>query len=202
MSEFSVIISAGGKSSRIGTDKALVKVGGKTILERIIERTKDLGQAETLLISNDVEKYRQFGLTTYADVFPDKGSLGGIYTGIHYASSPYSLIIACDMPFLSVPLLNYMISLIDEKYELIVPRVTGHPEPLHALYHKTCLEPINKRIEANQLKVMDFYEGLKIRYLDEDEYLEFNPNGTAFMNVNSPEDLAEANRLATVFDSL
>jgi molybdopterin-guanine dinucleotide biosynthesis protein A len=106
------------------------------------------------------------------------------------------------MPFLSKNLLSYMISLLDDKVQVIVPRVDGHPEPLHALYHKKCIEPIKKRIEANQLKVTDFYAGLKVRYLDEDEYKEFDANGTAFMNLNSPEDLAEANRLATLFDSL
>lgn len=194
MSKFTLAISAGGKSSRMGTDKSFVTIGGKTIIERIIERTKDLGQAETILISNQPEKYERFDLKMFADVFPDKGSLGGIYTAIHYSSAPYTLIIACDMPFVSTPLLHYMSSIIADN-DIIVPRVDNYPEGLHAIYSKRCLEAIKPRLEANQLKVVGFYEELKVRYIDVAEYQEFDPQGIAFMNVNTPEELEQARQI-------
>lgn len=193
MSNLTLAISAGGKSSRMGTDKSFVTIGGQTIVERIIERTQDLGQAETILISNQPEKYQCFGLSIYPDVFPDKGSLGGIYTALYYSSQPYTLVIACDMPFISPALLSYMCNLSQQdQFDIIVPRVDNYPEGLHALYHQNCLEPIKKRLDANQLKVIGFYNDLRVRYLDEPEYKIFDPYGIAFMNVNTPEELKQA----------
>lgn len=194
MSELTVAISAGGKSSRMGTDKSFVTIGGKTIIERIIERTKDLGQTETLLISNQPEKYERFGLKMFPDVYPDKGSLGGIYTAIYHSSTAYTLVIACDMPFVSTPLLQYMGTCIAD-HDIVVPRVDNYPEGLHAIYSKRCLAAIKPRLEANQLKVIGFYADLNVRYIDEAEYKDFDPQGLAFMNVNTPEELEQARQL-------
>src|SRR5688500_13381989 len=114
MKEFTLAIIAGGKSSRMGTDKSFVPLAGKPIIEHIISRTTDLGQETTILITNRPADYAHLGLPMYADVFPEKGSLGGIYTAIQYSRSPYTLTIACDMPFVNPALLQHMLSLIDE----------------------------------------------------------------------------------------
>lgn len=199
MENITIAIIAGGKSSRMGTDKAFVKIGEQTLIERILARVKALQQAETLLITNKPEAFTQFALPTYTDYIPEKGSLGGIYTALHYSQTAYTLVVACDMPFLNVDLLQYMIGLITEKrsdYEVIVPRIDGYPQALHAIYHKACLEPIKSRLDADKLKIIGFYDAVRVRYLEEAEYQAFDPNGLAFFNANTPEELEEARRMA------
>jgi len=194
---FTIAISAGGKSSRMGTDKAFVNILGKPLIEHIIERVADVGQSETILITNRLPDYAHLTLPMYADVLPGKGSLGGIYSAIYHSTHPYVLVLACDMPFVSTDLLRLMAALRDgDAYDVIVPRVEGYPQGLHALYSKNCLEPIRERLEANKLKVIGFYDDVRVCYLDEDVYEQFNPKGLAFYNVNTPEELKEARKLA------
>lgn len=199
MAKFSVAIMAGGKSSRMGTDKSFVELHGKPIIERLIEQVTDLGQSETLLITNRSDDYAHLGLPMVGDVFPDAGSLGGIYTAIYNTKFGDTLVIACDMPFVKPELLRYMLRLRTEEngpYDVIVPRVDNYPEGLHAIYSKQCLEPIKKCLAMNRLKVIGFYDDVRVRYLDEPEYQPFDSKGLSFFNVNTPEQLAEAERLA------
>lgn len=197
MSGFSIAIMAGGQSSRMGTDKSFVPLLGKLMIEHVIGRLADLGQDETLLVTNRPAEYANLDLPMFGDVIPDKGSLGGIYSAIHYSHSPYTLVIACDMPFVNPALLRYMISLREgDHFDVIVPRVDGYPEGLHAIYSKMCLAPIRSRLDANQLKVIGFYDDVRIRYLDEMEYSRFDPKRLSFQNINTPEELKRAHNLA------
>ncbi|MCA9905229.1 MAG: molybdenum cofactor guanylyltransferase [Anaerolineae bacterium] len=194
---FSVAISAGGKSTRMGTDKALVDLNGKPVIERLLARVRDLGQAETILIANRPEAYTHLGLPTFPDALADTGSLGGIYTAILRSQQPYTLVLACDMPFVNPDLLRHMLSLrAGDQYDAIVPRVEGYPEGLHAVYSKACLPPIRRRLDADQLKVIGFYADVRVRYLDEKEWQSFDPDGISFYNVNTPDQLEQARRLA------
>jgi molybdopterin-guanine dinucleotide biosynthesis protein A len=194
---FTIAINAGGKSSRMGTDKSFVHLLGKPLIEHIIERVSDVGQEETILITNRIPEYAHLSLPMYADVLPDKGSLGGIYSAIQHSSHDYTLVIACDMPFVSTDLLRFIAALRDgDVHDVVAPRVAGYPQGLHALYRKTCLEPIRARLDANKLKVIGFYDDMRVRYLDEDEYEQFDEKGLAFRNINTPEELKEARKLA------
>lgn len=194
MSGFTVAIIAGGKSSRMGTDKSFVEIGGKPVIEHLIQRVTDIGQAETLLITNRPDEYAHLNLPMVGDVLPDKGSLGGIYTAIYYSQNPYTLTLACDMPFVSADLLKYMLSLRDG-FDVVVPRVDQYPQGLHAVYGKACLDPIRQRLDADRLKVMGFYEAVHVRYIDEPEYQPFDPKGLSFFNINTPEELEQARQL-------
>lgn len=197
MNSLTVAINAGGQSSRMGTDKSFVEILGQPLIEHIIERVSGLGQAETLLITNRPSEYAHLGLPMFGDVLPDKGSLGGIYTALYHSQNPYTLVIACDMPFLNPALLRHMISLCDgDNFDVIVPRVEGYPQGLHAIYSKKCLEPIRARLDADRLKVIGFYNDVRARYLDEAEYQPIDPDGLAFRNVNTPEELSESRQLA------
>lgn len=199
MKNVTCAIIAGGKSSRMGTDKAFVQIGSKTMIERAVERIQSLQPAETILIANKPEAYAHLNLPTYTDLLPEKGSLGGIYTALHHAAAPYTLVVACDMPFLNTALLRHMIALINEHtqgYDVIVPRVDGYPQGMHAIYQKTCLDPIRKRLEADKLKIIGFYDEVRVRYLDEEEYRALDPDSLAFFNANTPEELEEARRRA------
>lgn len=195
-SPFTVAISAGGQSSRMGTDKSFVEVAGQPIIDRVMSRVADLGQRETILITNRPEDYAHLGLPMYPDVMPGKGSLGGIYTALHYSTQPHTLVVACDMPFLNEDLLRYMLNLIDDTVDVMVPRVDKYPQGLHAIYSQACLRPIKEQLDADRLKVIGFYGKVRVRYLDEDDYKRFDPEGRAFMNINTPGDLEEARRLA------
>lgn len=185
-----VAIMAGGKSSRMGTDKSFVLVNGRPLIEGVIEAVAGLG-TETLLITNKPDAYAQFNLPMVGDVYPDHGSLGGIFTAVHAAAHPHTLVVACDMPWLNRPLLEYMISL-RQTADIIVPRWEKYPEPLHAIYSKACLDPIEAKLKAQQLKITGFFGQVDVRFVAREEIERFDRNGRSFANINSPEDLEEA----------
>lgn len=184
------VIMAGGKSSRMGMDKSFVLVHGRPMIEHIIERVTGLGD-ELIIITNQAERYAYLGLPLFSDIRPGQGPLGGLYTALHYARSSHVLVVACDMPWLNRPLLEFMLSL-RESAEAIVPRWEKHPEPLHAVYSQTCREAIQRNLAAGQLKVANFYDQVKVRYLDRETITRFDPLGRSFANVNTPEELAAA----------
>ena len=192
---FSLAIIAGGQSRRMGRDKALVELGGKTLIERVIVRSAGLGQSETILITNKPAQYAHLGLPMFRDILRDKGSLGGIYTALARAKSPDVLVLACDMPFVNKDLLQYMVEQCRDEFDIVVPTVDGYPQGLHAIYKKTCIAPIAAQLAANRLKIIRFYDQMRVRYLDEADYGPFDPQGRSFANLNTPEELAEAERL-------
>ncbi|MCI0712966.1 MAG: molybdenum cofactor guanylyltransferase [Chloroflexi bacterium] len=188
-------IIAGGQSSRMGRDKSFVELAGQPVIKHVMERVEGLGQAETILITNHMAAYAHLDLPMFSDVLPDKGSLGGIYTAIYYSQQPHTLVVACDMPLLNTDLLRYMVGLLDDETDVIVPTVEGYPQGLHAIYGKECLDLIQQRLEANRLKVIGFYGDVQVRYIDEAEYQPIDPHGHSFFNVNTPEDLERARQL-------
>jgi len=192
MVDFTVAIIAGGKSSRMGTDKAFVRLADKPMIRHVIDRTRDLGQAETIIITNSLDTYAQFNLLMFSDVHPDKGSLGGIYAALYHANNPYVLVVACDMPFLNPQLLQFMKVQITDDVDIVVPRLAGYPQGLHAIYSKRCLDPIQKQLEAHRLKVIRFYDQMRVCYLDEVDYQAYDPDLRSFTNLNTPVELDQA----------
>ena len=194
MRPITIAIIAGGKSRRMGQDKAFLQLGGKSLLSRVIAASAHLHLAETIIIADQRDAYAAFGLPVYPDIMPDKGSLGGIYTALHHANTEYTLTLACDMPFVNPDLLRYMRSLIDGETDIIAPRVNGYPQALHAIYRATCAEPIRQQLQQNRLKIIRFYDQMRLRFIDEAEYAPYDPHGRSFENLNTPEDLARATR--------
>ena len=184
-----VAIQAGGKSTRMGRDKSFVPFQGRPMIEVVRDHVAGLGD-ELLLITNDPEPYAYLGLTTYSDIFVDHGPLGGIHSALVNARSPHVLMVACDMPWLNRDLLAYLADLRDTA-DVIVPRWQKYPEPLHAVYSKACLEPVEKQIEAGNLKITRFYNDVTIRFIDREEIMRFDPQGRSFTNVNRPGDLPD-----------
>jgi len=184
----------------MGRDKAFVELGGKALIEHVITRSAVLGQADTILITNKPAQYAHLGLPMHRDILPNKGSLGGIYTALVNAKSPNVLMLACDMPFVNSRLLRYMIEQMDDDIDIVVPTVDGYPQGLHAIYKKTCIEPIARQLAADRLKIIRFYDQMRVRYLDETDYAAFDPLGRSFANLNTPEELAEAELLLRAAD--
>ena len=185
-----VAILAGGKSSRMGTDKSFVLFEGRPMVEVVREQVTGLGN-ELILITNKPEAYAELGLPMFSDVYPDHGSLGGIFTAVYYASHPYTLVVACDMPWLNRPLLAHMISL-RQTADVVVPRWEKYPEPLHAVYSKACLAPIERNLKAQRLKIAGFFDQVRVNFVERETIARFDPHGRSFANVNTPEDLQEA----------
>jgi molybdenum cofactor guanylyltransferase len=189
MNGLTVAIQAGGKSSRMGTDKAFVPFQGRPMIEVVLERVAGLGD-ELILITNKPDEYAHLGLPMHGDIYPDSGPLGGIYTAVYHATHPHTLVVACDMPWLNRPLLEYMVAL-RETANIVVPRWEKFPEPLHAIYNKACLDPMEEKLRAQQFKITGFYGWVSVRFVERGEIERFDPGGRSFANVNTPEELAE-----------
>lgn len=189
----SVAIMAGGKSSRMGTDKSFIRLSGRPMIEHVLEEVSDLGN-ELIIIANEPANYQHLDLPTYADIIPDKGPLGGLYTALFRSSKPHVLVVACDMPWLNQGLLNYMIS-IREQADAIVPMWREHPEPLHAIYSQDCLPAIESRLSDGELQMVSFYELIRVHYVEKSKIVRFDPGGRSFANVNTPKDLEEASTI-------
>jgi molybdenum cofactor guanylyltransferase len=188
--DLTVAIMAGGQSSRMGQDKSFVPFQGRPMIEVIRERVAGLG-AELVVITNKPDEYTYLDLPTYRDVYPDMGPLGGIYTAVYHARHPYTLVVACDMPWLNRDLLSYMIEL-RQQADIIVPRWEKFPEPLHAIYSKACLPPIQEQLHSGQLKITRFWGQVNVHFVDRPVIEQFDAYGRSFANLNTPEELAKA----------
>jgi len=185
-------IMAGGQSSRMGTDKSFIPLLGKPMVEHVIDKLDGLGD-ELILITNQIEKYAYLGCATFGDLIPGKGPLGGLYTALSHSSNPHVLVVACDMPWLNRSLLDHMISLRHEA-DAVVPRWKKHPEPIHAVYSKKCVPPILSCIEEDKLQMIAFYSKITVRYLERGEIAQFDEYGRSFANINTPEELKDAQK--------
>jgi molybdopterin-guanine dinucleotide biosynthesis protein A len=188
--DLTTVIMAGGKSSRMGTDKSFVPLLGKPMIEHVIDSVAELGR-ELILITNKPDEYAYLNLPMYGDLYPDQGPLGGFHSALYHAATPYILVVACDMPWLNRPLLEYMISL-RETADIIVPRWDKYPEPLHAVYSQRCLQPITENLETGLLKLTAFFGKVTVHYLEKETIARFDPTGQSFVNVNTPEELLNA----------
>ena len=189
---------AGGLSRRLGRDKAVEPFGGEPLISRVIGRLTEL-TTETVVVVNSEARTRELPLPTGAktavDIYPDSGSLGGIFTGLSAASNDWGFVVACDMPFLNSALISHMLTL-RQGCDAVVPVLDGYPEPTHAAYSKMCLPHIERRLEARQLKIAGFFDEVCVRYVSEHEIDGFDSQHLSFFNINRPEDLARALALA------
>ena len=160
------------------------------MIEVVQERVSDLGD-ELILVTNKPDEYAYLGLPMVGDVYPDHGPLGGIYTAVSHASHPHTLIVACDMPWLNRPLLKYMLTL-RQTANVIIPRWQKFPEPLHAIYSKACLAPIEANLREKQLKITNFFSKVQVHFVDREMIEQFDENGRSFANINTPEELQGA----------
>jgi molybdopterin-guanine dinucleotide biosynthesis protein A len=220
----SAVILAGGESRRMGHDKAFIDFGGAPLIERVIERAQPLC-AEMIIVTNDTDAYARFGYRIVTDVYPGKGSLGGIFSGLQAAREHYALVVACDMPFLNTGLLNHLISLAPQ-FDAVIPRGQDpsgrvsrssrgdRPEsgkrsrradrpiaketnlhPMHAVYSKNCLPAIQERLLHNDLRAIGFLDLVRVRVIEPDEVDRFDPQHLSFFNANTPEDLESGRAL-------
>ena len=194
----SCIILAGGKSSRLGYNKVLQTVGKRSLLEETISRISLLCN-ELIVVTAQKQAIPELtsnsNLTIVQDVLPNKGPLVGIYTGLIESTSPYSLVVAADMPFLNQNLLRYLLRLA-VNFDLAVPIIGNKLEPLHAVYTKNCLTPIEAMIKQDNLSVNKLARTVRTRYVGAEEIERFDPEYLSFFNINTEADLEKARKLA------
>ena len=192
-SNVSVTILAGGQSRRMGTDKSFIQLNGKPLVQYVFDCVKSLDLPVTI-IANVKERYLPFGVPVYADVLPGKGSLGGIYTALHYSPTQYVLCVACDMPFLQPELLSHLISLRDG-YCAVVPLVNGERQALHAVYRRDCMRLIEKQLERDELAIHKLFGRIKTRVVSQASIASFDPDFRSFINLNTPGDVSQIGML-------
>jgi molybdopterin-guanine dinucleotide biosynthesis protein A len=193
-----VCIQAGGQSSRMGEDKALKSFLGRPLIQRLIDRLSPIAD-EVIITTNNPQNYSFLNLRLIPDLKPGRGALGGLYTAIAAASQPLVAVLACDMPFASTDLVEAATSLlVQEEADVVIAKTDEGYEPFHAVYRRaTCLPAIESAIESDQWKVIAWFPSVKVRVLTLEEIKRYDPAGLAFWNVNTPEEFAEAEKLAT-----
>src|SRR3990172_5486584 len=194
-----VVIQAGGASSRMGEDKALKPFLGRPLIQRVIERLTPIAD-EMIVTTNRPADYEFLNMRLVADLKPGRGALGGLYTAIASAASPFVAVVACDMPFASPMLIEGARRLmVEDEADVVIAKTEAGYEPFHALYRrKTGLPAIESTMDADQWKVIAWFPQVKVRILSPDEVKAFDPSGLCFWNLNTPEDFAEAEKMLNV----
>jgi len=191
------IILAGGKSLRLGRNKSLATIGGKSLIQWVVDRLAAI--STEIVIANargqEIPCSSNVRSITVADIYPGKGPLAGIHSGLIAASSRRAIVVSCDTPFLSVGLLEYMIQTCPGS-DIVVPHMKEKVEPLCAVYSKDCVNPIQELLNRNELKIIELYPMVTVRYIEETEIDRFDPEHLSFFNINSQVDLDRARRLA------
>ena len=184
----SAIVLAGGQSRRLGQDKSLLLVEGRPLLARTVDRLAALSD-DLVVVTNALERYEDLALPArlVPDEQPGLGALMGVYSGLKEVRHSHALAVACDMPFLNLPLLRYMASLAGE-YDVVIPRLDDLLEPLHAIYGRSCLPAMEERLAQGRRRIVGFYGAVRVRYVDRPEIERFDPEHLSFLNVNTPDD--------------
>ena len=193
-----VCIQAGGQSSRMGEDKALKTFLGRPLIQRVVDRLAPIAD-EIIVTTNRPNDYAFLNLRLFADLKPDRGALGGLYTAIASAMHPTVAVVACDMPFASPRLIEAMSRLlVEEEADVVIVKSEEGYEPFHAIYRRdTCLPAIEAAIDNDQWKVIAWFPHVKVRVLTLAEIKSADPDGLAFWNVNTPDEFAKAEKIAT-----
>jgi len=186
------IILAGGKNSRISMTKALIQLGDQTIISKTVRLFRKLFD-DVIIVTNHFGEYVHLGVKLTEDLIPEKGPLGGLYSGLVLAPSEYSFIVACDMPFIEPAIIlhlqNYTYS---KSYDVIVPEFNGFIEPLFAFYSKNCTTSVLDHINQKEFKIRSFYSRVRVK---EVPCSHFKSVARAFFNINTQEDLQVARKL-------
>lgn len=188
-----VCVQAGGESRRMGRDKALMPFLGKPLIQRVVNNLSEIAD-EMIVTTNNPDAYRFLGLPLFSDLIPGRGALGGLYTALSSATHPFVAVVACDMPFASKTLIEAASRLlVEEEADVVIPDSGGGLEPMHTVYRrKSCLPAIKAAIEADKWKLIAWFPDVKVRILSPEEVEVYDPSGLAFLNLNTPEEAAQA----------
>ncbi len=189
------MILAGGQSQRLGTDKSLLELNGQSLLARTVHKLTVLSD-DVVVVTNRPESYEHLALEArfVPDEEPGAGALMGVYSGLKAVVHDSAIAVACDMPFLNIRLLRYMLPR-SASYDVVVPRLGDFLEPLHAIYGKRCLPSMEALLAQGRKQIIAFFADVKVSYIEEEEIARFDPLRLSFLNVNLQADWQRAQEL-------
>lgn len=180
------VILAGGKSSRMGSNKALLPYRGGRFVEAIHRQLADIFE-EVLLVTNSPEQYDFLPCRKVPDIHEGMGVLAGIHSGLYHSSKPAIFAVACDMPYLVGDLIRYMAGRADAG-GVLIPESPGGLEPLHAFYGKGCLAAIEATLLSGQRRIVSFFDRTNVSKMNQEQVAIFDPAYVSFVNINTPDD--------------
>ena len=186
----SAAILAGGRSRRMGRDKAQLQLGDSTLVGRVLAAVQPLG-CPCLLIADDPRPLAHLELPVHADLRPRSGPLGGLHTALSVAPSSTVLLLACDLPFVTTDFLRLLVSRLGS-HEALVPRSDAGLEPLCAVYTRACLPAIEAALDRGERFMAAFHDEADVGFLEFDEWRHCDPDGLLLANLNTPEDYERA----------
>lgn len=194
-----VAIQAGGESRRMGRDKALTPLLGKPMIVHVYERIKSIAD-EVLVTTNRVSEYEFLGVPLYKDLIKGRGALGGLYTALNAAKNPFVAVVACDMPFANTDLFIAACErLINQNVDAVLPHTQAGLEPLHAVYRReTCLPAVEWALESGAWKLISWLPKVEASFIEPQEISIYDPEQIAFWNVNTDEDLQQAQEYLSI----
>ena len=185
-SHVTAVILAGGNSTRMKSNKALLPYRGERFIERIYRQLSAIFH-EVILVTNTPDMYRFLPCRTVPDVFTGMGSLAGIHAGLTHSATPYIFVVACDMPDLNDALIQQLVSKAADS-DVVIPESDSGLEPLHAVYGKGCLPAMDEMLSSGKRKIVDCFDQLKINVVSRHEIAEIDPSFLSFRNINTPEE--------------
>lgn len=200
MIPFTLALNAGGRSRRMGQNKALLPVPPDDVplLAVLSARLAVLQPQRLLVISDDPAVCALAATLPHArclpDRFPGQGPLSGIATALT-AADGWMMMLACDMPLLDPGVLAELLARADDTVDAVVPHVNDRFQTMHALYHRRCLPAVEAAIARGKLRAVAFYADVRVATVDEPTYRRFDPHLRSLANVNTPEEWAEVQEL-------
>ncbi|MCK8824455.1 molybdenum cofactor guanylyltransferase [Fuchsiella alkaliacetigena] len=189
------IILSGGKSSRMeGANKPLMKLGNKTMIQHLIDKLSILFK-DVIVATKQPELYSDYDVQLAIDEFEHQGPLSGIHAALKVSEDQYNFIVACDMPLLNLDLVRYMLK--QPVVDVLVPKIDGKLEPLHTIYSQSCVPKIEKAIAKGKFKIIDFWDQIDVKYIEEEKIRSIDPQLNSFFNVNNRQDYQQALDLLT-----
>jgi len=186
MTEAVGFVVAGGRSERMGRDKALLPWAGSTLLEHALVRLRAVC-TDVRILAGPEARYTEYGAAVHTDLVRDAGPLGGVHAGLQNLGAGFGLFLGVDTPLIPSALLGALVAG-GAGFDAVVPVVGGRPEPLCAAYRASCLGPVQRRLEAGERKMTSFWPDIRVRTMGEEELAVFGDPEEMFRNLNTPED--------------
>jgi len=180
------VVLAGGGSTRMGQDKALLKLGNKTMIERVVGPLQSIFE-NIIVVTNTPSKYKMLNNIKFVSDcinIEEKNSLIGLYSGLKQSETSHIFVIGCDMPFVNSELITYMVNSLKDE-DVVVPFVGGHYQPLYAIYGKTCTEEFEKLLEQKWYKIIDVFKNANVKKIIEEDINKIDPSMICFENINT-----------------
>lgn len=186
------IILAGGKSSRMGTNKALLEINGKTVIENVVRELHRVVN-NIIIVTNSFDEYEFLNLPMVKDKWVGMGPLAGIEAGLRASHTEKNLLVACDMPFISAKLGSILLQELNE-YQAVVPEISGQLHPLFAAYRKEVQKEAQKSLELEQLRIRGIFRNIHVKIMDDTELKKcgFQVKETDIFNMNHPSEYEKA----------